>query len=482
MAVFTVSAYRRGQRYKEEAENVLMMDQDWFLYGVIIPVQPFALVSQSHVAPKDTQRWTSVLLAMCGGATCLFSPLCGYIADNTSSRRFPLLLGLIFLTTATALLCIGSSLTILASGRLLQGLSAAVLYTAGSALIAETVEQQNIGQAMGWLGWAQTASTIVSPVLGGVVFDRAGYRAVFAMVFALAAVDSVLRFGMIEKRIARQWQERVQNHHAREPSLDLQRGVEKEPYDGETSASTAMPTESRKSAISSLHHWLLGIGSWKPPKPAIFDLLREPDLLIALGGILIQTLFLTSFDTVLPLFAQATFHWGSTAAGLSFIPLLIPTLCAPVVGHVSDKYGARWPVATGFLLAAPGFICLRFVAHNTMAQKGLLCVLLAVAGLAFTLILVPLSGEVALAVDDRGGSRVYGQAYGLFNFMFGAGLVAGPLLSAYLRDRYGWGTLVLILGCMSVTSAIASATWIGRNRRRKSREVTEVSMTGGRIA
>lgn len=359
----------------------------------------------------------------------------------------------------------------LSAGRVLQGLSAAILYTAGSALVAETVEHEHLGQAMGWLGWAQTASTIIAPLLGGVVFDRAGYQAVFAMVFAMIGIDSILRFGMIEKRIAR----KLQNQASSQEEHD---STQNAIIDNRQGMTTAVPATRGKPTLCCVLiekvHLRRFLGGGKPPKPAIFRLLREPDLLIALGGIFIQTLFLTSFDTVLPLFGQATFHWGPTAAGLSFLPLLIPTLCAPLIGHWSDKYGARWPVTLGFVLAVPGFVCLRFVAHDTFAQKVLLCALLAIDGLAFTLIAIPLSSEVALAVDSKGGSRVYAQAYGLFNVMFGAGLVAGPLLSGYLRDRYGWEILVLVLSCISAVSAVASAALIDR-RRRKSLSPSELT-------
>lgn len=80
--------------------------------------------------------------------------------------------------------------------------------------------------------------------------------------------------------------------------------------------------------------------------------------------------------------------------------------------------------------------------ENSLAHNVLLCVLLTVDRLGFTLIVIPLTGEVARAVDGQGDSKMYAQAYGLFNVKFGAGLVAGPLLSAYLRDRCGWGTCV----------------------------------------
>jgi MFS family permease len=101
--------------------------QDMFLYGVIVPVLPFALETRSHVEKKRVQYWTSVLIAIYGAALLAFSPVCGYLADRGASRRSPLLLGLFALLGSTVLLNVGNSVGIVIAGRILQGASAAVV-------------------------------------------------------------------------------------------------------------------------------------------------------------------------------------------------------------------------------------------------------------------------------------------------------------------------------------------------------------------
>lgn len=46
---------------------------------------------------------------------------------------------------------------------------------------------------------------LLAPLLGGVVYERAGYYPVFYMAFGLIALDILLRMVLIEKKIARQW-------------------------------------------------------------------------------------------------------------------------------------------------------------------------------------------------------------------------------------------------------------------------------------
>jgi MFS family permease len=98
-----------------------------FLYGVIVPVIPFAIQARSDVGPARVQYWVSVLIAVYGASLLVFSPICGWLADRGASRRSPLVLGLLVLLGATILLNVGNSTGILIAGRLLQGASAAVV-------------------------------------------------------------------------------------------------------------------------------------------------------------------------------------------------------------------------------------------------------------------------------------------------------------------------------------------------------------------
>lgn len=98
-----------------------------FLYGIIVPVIPFALQSRSHVSWDRVQYWVSVLVAIYGAALLAFSPVCGWLADRGASRRSPLLFGLFALLGSTVMLNVGSSVGVLVAGRILQGASAAVV-------------------------------------------------------------------------------------------------------------------------------------------------------------------------------------------------------------------------------------------------------------------------------------------------------------------------------------------------------------------
>ena len=108
---------------------------DIFMYGLIVPVTPTALKERAGISDGDIQSWTSILLALYSAALLAFAPVVGYIADRAESRRWPLLVGLVALAAATALLCVGTHIGLWIVGRLFQGAAAAVVWTAGLALM-----------------------------------------------------------------------------------------------------------------------------------------------------------------------------------------------------------------------------------------------------------------------------------------------------------------------------------------------------------
>ncbi len=103
------------------------------------------------------------------------------------------------------MLCVGTSIGVFIAGRLLQGLSAAVVWVVGLALLVDTVGQQEVGQMMGYVSLSMSLGILAGPLLGGVVYEGGGYYAVFAMAFGLIGLDIILRLVLVEKKIAIKW-------------------------------------------------------------------------------------------------------------------------------------------------------------------------------------------------------------------------------------------------------------------------------------
>jgi MFS family permease len=460
---------------------------DIFVYGIIVPVIPFALTERAGVPEQDIQYWISILLAIYGAALLITAPFCGWLADRSSSRRTPLLLGLLALAGSTVMLCVGRSIGVIAAGRVLQGMSAAVVWVVGLALLVDTVGGDQIGQAMGYVGLAMSLAVLLAPLLGGVVFERAGYYSVWAMAFGLIGLDILMRLVMVERKIAVRWDGRFEPKRAEvldgdgggvAKELEEKTGGTESEDDKTKEPLSDSPIDDdpdRQQDTSNAHN------KWFNRLPPVLKLLASRRLLSALWAVLIQSCLLTSFDSVLPLFTKNTFRWTATGAGLIFLPIVIPTFVGPYIGHLSDKQGPRWYATAGFIGCCPFLILLRLVDHNSLKQKVLLCALLALIGLFLTLALTPVMAEVTYAVMDKesrrpkgyyGKNGAYAQAYSLFNMAWAAGCMVGPLLAGLIVNSKGWPMATLILGCVSVVTAVPVVVWTGGSwRKRKGRDM-----------
>ncbi|KAF1808340.1 MFS general substrate transporter [Eremomyces bilateralis CBS 781.70] len=440
------------------------------------------------------QYWVSVLIAVYGAALFVASPICGFLADRTSSRRLPLLWGLIALAASTVILNVGSSVAVLIVGRILQGLSAAVVWVVGLALLVDTVGAGGIGEAVGWIALSMTMGLMLGPLLGGVVYQRAGYNAVFAMAYTLIGIDIILRLMLIEQKVALRW---IERKDGKKEAVQLENRDSKDPQE-QCKPKPAVGTEGADEGISQgiapSATTLQGAVAVHPPVPkqkAIFDrlppvitLLASRRMLAAVWGIMAQASLLTAFDATLPLFVAQTFGWDSVGAGLLFLTIVIPSFVSPVVGKLSDKYGPRIPAAFGFLFSAPFLVLLRFVDHNSLRQKVLLCALLSMVGFALATCLPPLTAEISYLVEAKerrspgrfGANGAMAQAYGLFNMAFAAGCAIGPIWGGMVLEKAGWPTMGWSLALFSGVSVIPVAIWCGgsifKKRRRADEEET----------
>ncbi|KAH6652722.1 major facilitator superfamily domain-containing protein, partial [Truncatella angustata] len=455
----------------------LALFTDIFYYALIVPVMPFSLTVQVGLAEDQVQSWTSILLACYSGALFIGSPIAGIYADHTSSRRWPLLLGLLALAASTLLLCFGNSIGLLVLGRLLQGLSAAIVWSVGCALLVDTMEE-SVGVAMGYVAASMSVGLLIAPTIGGAVYAAAGYYAVYYIAFGVVIVDILLRLVMIEKKVAKQWEFQPDLPAVPSPNHDAEKSVAGGPQsvsrlagDGTNNGRPSM-FEGTTATDTTIQAGADGRPDTERPQRTprpILVLLKSPRLVAALYAIVVQAGVMMGFDAILALFVQSTFDWNSTAAGLMFIAIFLPGFISPLVGWLADRYGAKWPSFAGFVATVPIIICLRFVNENTIGQKVLLAALLALAGTALSFSNTPLMAEITYVIVQKseenpgifGEKGVYGMGYGLFTMAFALGGVIGPLWAGYVNDSAGWGTTMWSLGLWAASGAVVVFIWLG---------------------
>ena len=302
----------------------------------------------------------------------LSSPFAGFIAGKSARRQWPFLFGLTALTAGTLLLCLGHTFQVLVLGRVLQGMSTALVWTVGLALLLDTVGSARLGVTIGSIFGIISAGQLAAPVLGGLVYDKAGYNAVFATAFAVIGIDFVMRIAIIEGPKTSQKRPPVDPDQNEEPS--------------ENSATVTAPllgngSQSQKWRIDPRQP------SWKRQIPIMYPL-SDLRLLVAEFVAFMQSTLLSSFDATLPTETQSLFGFSSLQVGLLFLPLVIPYLFLnPVFGKLVDKYGPKPAAMGGFLWEIVALALLRMPALlDGPAQIAVFCIIIALNGIGLAAI------------------------------------------------------------------------------------------------
>ena len=459
---------------------------DLFLYGLIVPILPFMLRERVDLPQEKVQSYVSGLLAAYAGASVLFSIPAGWIADRTSSRRLPFLVGLSALLAATILLGFGTSIPVLVLARVLQGISAAVVWTVGLAMVLDTVGPENLGKTIGSVSIFHVLSRfsnakilqifsfisvgeLMAPVLGGVLYRKTGYTGVFGVGAGMLAIDFVMRLLVIEKKVAAQYDEKVDG-----ASNPRQHGTRAGAEAADGSESQEASEEDPLLPKREEQEYKVPDGQNKVVRTLpILYCLSDPRLLVSFLLLFVQASLVATFDATIPTEAQSLFGFDSLKAGLLFIALGVPNLLlGPLAGWGVDKYGTKPAAVIGFGYLVPVLVLLRLPEEHILSGRPnviLYCALLALSGVGLAIIGSPSIVEASDVVqkydkanpDFFGANGPYAQLYGFNSLIFSAGLTVGPVLSGGLRDSIGYGNMNIVIAALAGITSALSYVYIG---------------------
>ena len=355
---------------------------------------PFLLQKRANIPEDQIQTYSSAFLAAYAGASVLFSPPAGIIADKLPARQLPFLAGLVALLGATILLWLGQTVAVLIVARILQGISAAVVWTIGLALILDTVGPDKLGVTIGSVFSFISVGELAAPVLGGVVYKKAGDGGVFGMGFALLAIDFIMRLLIIEKKTARKYPKEL-HEESQDSSAPSREDGDEESAEEPTEEDALMGNGKKEKSFTIAE----GQPRWIRKFPILYCL-TDSRLVVAEIVALMQATLLSSFDATVPTQAEEVYGFDSLKAGILFIPLVVPYLfLGPVFGKLVDKYGPRPAAVFGFGWHVPALILLRIPHSGGTTQIAIYCVLLALNGVGLGAIGAPSIVEASYVCD-----------------------------------------------------------------------------------
>ncbi|KAF3491039.1 uncharacterized protein GIQ15_00556 [Arthroderma uncinatum] len=412
---------------------------DSFIYSMIIPIIPKVLGGLGNLPADDVQTWVAILLAAYGATLILGSLAFGYISDHSNKRKPAFFICLISMAGAVTLFILSISPPVLVIARLLQGLAAGGVWVAGLALIANRVSKDRIGDAMGHTTLGMNWGGLLGPFTG-IIYDKFGYYASFAIPLSLLALDVALRFAIIEG-----------------PNCSEARPTNcYNTFSGDSSETTPCLTdddENEDRALLSMTFPYVDSESQQLKRKEsecrlspMIQLLQNPRILVTLLEIALAASILSAFEATLPLFVIERFGWGSAGAGMIFLSLTVPSAAGLVVGKLADKIGTRYFAPLAFLLAGPAIFLMRYVTGPSTLNVILLVGLLSLTGLSVVVIQIITMTEVFHSVNDAeakspeafGPYGAIAQAYAILNISFACGQFAGPLIAGMLKDGTGW--------------------------------------------
>jgi DHA1 family bicyclomycin/chloramphenicol resistance-like MFS transporter len=191
-----------------------------------------------------------------------------------------------------------------------------------------------------------------------------------------------------------------------------------------------------------------------PPRPEVSSTFAQIAVLAALSatGTLATNILLPS----LPQMAAALKVTSAAVTSAITLFLAVFALGQLVVGPISDRYGRRWPVLTGFVVFLAGSIWCGLAEDlpNLLAGR-----VVQAAGACATSVL-----SRAIARDLFSGAAL-GRAMALIMIAMAAAPGFSPLLGGVLDHAFGWRSEFVFVGAFAAIGAAAYGAVLGETHR-----------------
>ena len=373
-------------------------------------------------------------------------PVWGKLSD-LYGRRLLYQIGIIIFLIGTLLSGMSGSMTQLIIFRAVQGLGASALVPLGLTIIGDIFTLQERAKMQAYFSGVWGLSSLVGPIVGGIITDQISWRWVFFINLPIGIVAALI-IGFALKEPERHEKPSINYAGAGllmiAISLLMLATVE-----GGTSPSTLFSPENILIfAVAVILLLLFVLIEKRAADPLIpFKLFKNRTVSVSVGAGFLAGVAMFGAISFIPLFAQGALGSTATEAGSLLTPLMLSWVLMSVIGgRMLLKVGYRSISIVGFVILTVGFIFLALFQRETARFWLYLDLVLVGAGLGLTMFTLLIAVQQAVQRSQLGVatslnqfSRAIGGAFGVA--IMGAFLTAG--LAAQLNNAAQSGTAFL---------------------------------------
>ncbi len=417
----------------------------------------------------SSQQWVSNAYLLALGSLILIG---GSLGDIYGERRV-FGLGTIAFGVTSIACALAPTIEVLIGARALQGAAAALMIPSSLAIIVAAFSMEERGSAIGaWTAWGAIAA-LVGPLAGGLVIDQFSWRWIFALNVPLVALTLVLILVAVPQT-QRVSARRVDFLGATLCALGLGGFVFaliEQPHFGWFSPVIFVP----------LIGGVIAFGSFLVYERRAAHPMLDLDLFsrrnFSVGNLETFTMYagLAILFFYLVIFLQQVAGYSALQAGFATLPVtLVMFALSRRFGALADRYGPRFFMGAGPLIAASGLLLLLRTGIDTSYLGELLPSLLVFSlGLAMTV--APLTAAVLAdaSEQDAGIASAVNNAVARVAGLIGISLIGVVIASQLPGDTFApnegsvqaFHEAVLICAGLVAAGGVAGAIGITNPRR-----------------
>ena len=362
----------------------------------------------------------------------------GRLADRVE-RRSVLRTGILIFAISSLTAVLSKKMWMLLAFRLMQGIGASMIFSTNIAILVGAFDGEHRGRVLGYSTCATYAGLSAGPVLGGVLNQNFGWRAIF---IATAIVSAAAFYGAFFK---------LPKGEKKSGILSLSSKAHLDYAGNILFVVSIVLTMYGLSSLNSLAGapLILCLGilififfvrtEMKTDNPVIDVNLFRKNLPFTLSNLAAMVNYGSNFalSYLMSIYLQVVKGMSSQWAGVILITnTVIMTVLSPFVGRISDRHSPFKMSAAGMALCAAALGLLSFLSEDSSLAK--IIMILALSGVGFSFFSTPNTNAVMSCVERED----YGVSASILSTMRSIGHTAGmSVVSAVVGIYIGSGSL-----------------------------------------